>query len=90
MGDVVALRPGDGTSSNCRLPDWPHPRKITLTIEQARAIERDIRHLGAVMERARDIRAISMILSTFCGVEDKDADLGARVLQRWVSTGRIG
>jgi hypothetical protein len=90
MGDVVALRPGDGTSSNYRLPDWPHPRKITLTIKQARSIDRDLRHLDAVMERALDTRAISTILSTICGVEDKAANIGARVLQRWLSTGRIG
>ena len=92
MGDVVALRPPAPSSSfrsNDILPDWPHPRRVNLTIEQARAIDRDIRHLDAVMARARDVTAISMILSMTCGVEGSGAERAARAIQRWLSTGRI-
>ena len=95
MGDVVALRPrqpapNSSFLSNDILPDWPHPRRVNLTIEQARAIDRDIRHLDAVMERARDVATISMILSTTCGVDDiPSAERAARAMQRWLSSGRI-
>lgn len=90
MGDVVTLtRRGDRDSSNYRLPDWPHPRKLTLSIEQARAIDRDIRHLDAVMARARDLTAISMILSMTCGVDGDAGIIAARAIGRWLSSGRI-
>ena len=94
MGDVVAIRPRQSAPSssflsNDILPDWPHPRRVNLSIEQARAIDRDIRHLDAVMERARDIATISMILSTTCGVDVVPAAHAARAMQRWLSTGRI-
>src|SRR5712664_3495742 len=73
MGDVVALPRTPARNSfspwNGIRPTWPHPRQVTITIEHARAIDRDIRHLDAVMERARDIEAISTILSTICGAE---------------------
>jgi len=89
MGDVVVLRPETRVSSNYHLPDWPHPRRLTLSIEQARAIDRDIRHLDAVMERARDIGTISTILSTTCGVDVVPAARAAHAIQRWLSSGRI-
>jgi hypothetical protein len=89
MGDVVRLKP----SSNCRwhgLPEWPHPRQIILSIEQARAIDRDIRHLDDVMARSRDLTAISMILSMTCGIDDEGAaQRAARAIGRWLSSGRI-
>jgi hypothetical protein len=91
MGNVVALRPGDPGSLNCpSLPNWPHPRNVTLTIEQCRAIDRDRRHLDAVMERVRDVTAISTMLSTICG--DRDDGItnrrAARAIGRWLATGR--
>lgn len=87
MGDVVALRPGARDSSNYRLPEWPHPRTVTITIAQARAIDRDIRHLDAVMERARDVAAISTILSTICGANVYAAEKAARAIGKWLAAG---
>jgi hypothetical protein len=91
MGDVVAL-PGATAANFCSpskcIPAWPHPRKVTISIEQARAIDRDIRHLDAVMNRARDVKAISTILSTTCGVEASGAERAARAIGLWLRTGR--
>jgi hypothetical protein len=93
MGDVVELNPEHGVSSNFRLPDWPHPRKVTFSIEQARAIDRDIRHLDAVMERARDMATISTIVSTICGAETAAQRMAcakaALAIGKWLSTGRF-
>lgn len=91
MDNVVALRPYERASSTCSsvLPAWPHPRTVTLSIEQARAIDRDIRHLDAVMARARDTTAISTILSTTCGTETAAAEHAARAIGKWLATGRL-
>jgi len=83
MGDVVALR----TNSNYR--SAVAPQRIMLSIEQMRAIDRDIRHLDAVMARMRDVTAIRTILSTTCGARrDRAYDRAARALGRFLSTGR--
>jgi hypothetical protein len=91
MGDVVALprttAANFSSPSKC-IPAWPHPRKVTISIEQARAIDRDIRHLDAVMNRAQDVKAISMILSTICGAEALAAERAARAIGTWLRTGR--
>jgi hypothetical protein len=52
-----------------------------------RAIDRDIRHLDAVMSRARDVEAISTILSTICGAEVGPAERAARAIALWLRTG---
>jgi hypothetical protein len=91
MGDVVALPGTPARNSfspwNGIRPTWPHPRQVTITIEHARAIDRDIRHLDAVMERARDIATISTILSTICGAERGAAERAARAIGLWLRTG---
>jgi hypothetical protein len=91
MGDVVALPGTAARNSFCPWngirPTWPHPRQVTITIEHARAIDRDIRHLDAVMARAWDTTAISTILWTICGVERDAADKAARKLAEWLRTG---
>jgi hypothetical protein len=70
--------------SSSILPEWPHPRTITITIEHARAIDRDIWHLDSVMARARDVATISAIVSTICGAEVR----AARAIGIWLSTAR--
>ena len=87
MGDVVVLRPEARVSSSYHLPDWPHAQRLTLSIEQARAIDRDIRHLDAVMERARDVATISTILSTIYGVEAAEDERVARAIGTWLRSG---
>jgi hypothetical protein len=93
MGDVVALPSGTaGNSSfpsNDILPAWPHPRHVTLSIESLRQVDRDIRHLDAVMARARDVATISAILSTIYGANSYAADRAARKIGDWLRTGRI-
>jgi hypothetical protein len=92
MGDVVALpwtpAANSFSPSNGILPDWPHPRTVTISIDQARAIDRDMRHLAAVMERARDLTTISTILSTTCGANTYAAEKAARKIGDWLRTGR--
>ena len=91
MGDVVAhprATAGNSLSrSNDILPAWPHPRTVTISIEQARAIDRDIRHLDSVMERARDVATISTILSTIYGANGYAAEKAARAIGTWLRTG---
>src|ERR1700719_2119291 len=94
MDNVVELRPHERASSTYSrvLPDWPHPRKVTFSIEQARAIDREIRHLEDVMERARDMATISTIVSTICGAETAAQRMAcaraALAIGKWLSTGR--
>jgi hypothetical protein len=94
MDNVVELRPHERASSTYSrvLPEWPHPRRVSFSIEQARAIDRDIRHLDDVMERARDMATISTIVSTICGAETAAQRMAcakaALAIGRWLSTGR--
>lgn len=99
MGDVVAIKlrkRGSPDSSSCRLavaPAWPQRRHTTLTIEQARAIDRDLRHLDTVMARARDLKTISTILSIALAdgrspLRTCGADRAARALNRFLVSGR--
>jgi len=90
MGDVVVLDRTTANSSsrwNSTLPDWPHPRRVALSIEQCRAIDRDRRHLDEMTARARDARTISTILSTICGAEIGPAERAARAIALWLRTG---
>ncbi len=94
MADVVAFP--RLTASNCDspsrsiLPEWPHPRVVTLSIDQARAIDRDIRHLDDVMTRVNDTRTLSTIVSMICGADGKTAAAAARAINSWIRTGQAG
>ena len=88
MGEIVELRPGDGVSSNYRLPEWPQPRQVTISIEQMRAIDRDVRHLDEVIQRVRDVRTISTIVSTICGADRAEVERAAQTISMWLRTGR--
>lgn len=55
-----------------------------LTIEEMRAIDRDLRHLDGVMARVRDVKTISTILSTACGTDHA----AARALSRFLIGGQ--
>jgi hypothetical protein len=99
MGDVVVLDRATAGNfffrSSAILPAAPHPRTVTISIKQARAIDRDIRHLDAMMARTRDVAAISIILSTIYGPERLSksnayaGEKAARVIGMWLRTGQI-
>lgn len=101
MGDVVRLRPGAPDSSiyseEIFQDPWAlreptetgyRPGPVTLSVQQARAIDRDIRHLDAVMARASDAMAISTILLTICGDDVAQCERAAQVIGDWLRTGR--
>lgn len=92
MGAVVAFPGTAGSSlslSRSILPAWPHPRSVTFSIEEVRAIDRDIRHLDAVMARINDTGRITTILWTICGAEASAADRAARAIGAYLRSGRV-
>ena len=90
MGDVVVLDTARNFSSlsNDILPEWPHPRTVTLSIAQARAIDRDMCHLDAIVRRVNDVRRISQIVSMICSADRAEVERAARMISQWVRTGR--
>jgi hypothetical protein len=85
MGEIVVLE--RGTAGNLFSRSNVIPGTITISIGQARMIERDLRRLDAVMTRARDARALSMIVSTICGVNSGPAERAARAIGLWLRAG---
>jgi hypothetical protein len=94
MGDVVELRPGDPVRSNYRCPESIFAAaetlgtSIAISVQHARAIDRDIRHLDAVIARVNDVAMISTMLSTICSADRAAAERVARAIGNWLRTGR--
>lgn len=84
MGDVL------------RLPDSGQPRSsssasraVAISVEQLRAIDRNIRHLEAVTARARNADQIADLIAAELGLHPWQCDLAARAIGLYVTTGKI-
>lgn len=90
MGELVELRapgivPETPSSSNLRSSGT-----IVLTVAQARAAGQAIRHLDAVMKRARNVAAMARIIIIASGGEEAACLKAARRVGLFLSTGRVG